>query len=107
MSSSSSSPRLQSPVLRQPASLQLPLLLLLLLLLSSLLLPGRLVGASLLLGNESNPLQRRMASSHQHSAHARKFGTERLSHAEEFNRTKVLQPEYQIRATLSPNDVSQ
>ncbi|CAB0029673.1 unnamed protein product [Trichogramma brassicae] len=97
--SSSSPPRLQSPIWRKLASLQL-----LLLLLSSLLLPGRLVGASLLLGNESNPLQRRMASSHQHSAHARKFGTERLSHAEEFNRTKVLQPEYQIRATLSPND---
>ncbi|XP_014224863.2 uncharacterized protein LOC106651044 [Trichogramma pretiosum] len=102
-SSSSPPPRLQSPVWRQLASLQLPLLLLL----SSMLLPGRLVGASLLLGNESNPLQRRMASSHQHSAHTRKFGTERLSHAEEFNRTKVLQPEYQIRATLSPNDVSQ
>ena len=60
-----------------------------------------------ILGDES-PLQRRMASSLRSGhASARMFGAERPSRAEEFNRTGVLQPEYQIRATLNPNDVSQ
>ncbi|XP_058804029.1 uncharacterized protein LOC131671546 isoform X1 [Phymastichus coffea] len=55
---------------------------------------------------DDNPLERRMASSLGGHASARP-AAERLSRAEEFNRTGVLQPEFQIRATLKPNDMSQ
>jgi hypothetical protein len=55
---------------------------------------------------EESPLQRRMAGMSGHGS-PRPFGAERPSRAEEFNLTGVLQPEYQIRATLKPNNVSQ
>ena len=37
----------------------------------------------------------------------RPFGSDRPTKAEEFNRTGVLLPEYQLPATLNPNNVSQ
>lgn len=53
------------------------------------------------LGSEESPLQRRMAGS------ASSRLSEKRSLTEEFNRTKVLQPEYQFKATLNPYNVSQ
>ncbi|KAJ8680299.1 hypothetical protein QAD02_016086 [Eretmocerus hayati] len=51
----------------------------------------------------ASPLQRRIAS----AASRPRALAERPTRAEEFNITGVLQPEYQIRATLKPNDESQ
>lgn len=36
----------------------------------------------------------------------RPYGTDRPSRVEEFNRTDVIHPEYQIPATLQPGNVS-
>ncbi|XP_014208291.1 uncharacterized protein LOC106639285 [Copidosoma floridanum] len=61
-------------------------------------------GLAMANSSEESPLQRRMASLS--SGHG-KPRPEKYSMAEEFNFTGVLQPEYQMRATLKPNDVSQ
>ncbi|XP_011494676.1 PREDICTED: protein NDNF-like isoform X2 [Ceratosolen solmsi marchali] len=71
-----------------------------------LLVATSLLAARCRANAEESPLQRRMAGMNVHGS-PRPFGAERPSRAEEFNLTGVLQPEYQIRATLKPNNVSQ
>lgn len=73
------------------------------------LLPATLLFAVALLAHQrncrafgDNPLQRRIT----HGS-PRPFGSEKPTRAEEFNLTGVLLPEYPIRATLLPGNVSQ